>query len=149
MTVLKPSTSKRNSGSRCCSAPSSAPSLSSVIEAYSALVRQWSALLTMIQSLPPSGYQVSLTPSPESLTLLVSPAQLSFQRSYEPGGPSSAINVWQPFTKRSSTTTGSLTLGTSTARVPSRTPPPPPATTAPSTSSKRATCHSGRTPSRP
>ena len=65
--------------------------LRSVIKDYASLSRQWSAFLTMIQSCPPHGYVVSLTPSSAIPKLLVSVVPASSRTTGGTIGTSSGI----------------------------------------------------------
>lgn len=119
--------------------------LRSVIKDYASLTRQWSAFLTMIQSCPPHGYVVSLTPSHDIPKLLVSAVQASSRRIGDGIGTSSGTQGYfglinGPFW------TGTGGLGQSLGQAPPR--PLDATKTAPtmakSTSSKRATCRSAQ-----
>ena len=139
---------KRSKGLKPSPSPSVPPSLGAVMKAYDALMRQWSALLTMMSSVLPDGWRVSLEPSflPK---LLVSPAPLLFQPIIDdtvtfsgtlPSGGGTTAGSWiHPYYQ-----------DTSLVLVPSRPPPlnRPAITKAPSTTSKPATCRSGRTRSK-
>ena len=119
--------------------------LHSVITAYDSLSHQWSAFLTMMQSSPLHGYQVSLTPSDSIPKLLVSAVPPSSPRTGE--GTATYFDI--PFSYGDiNTSSWTVTDARGTSLVP--VPPPPSRVTktvptqAKSTTSKRATCPSGQ-----
>lgn len=123
--------------------------LNSVMRAYAALGRQWSAFSTMIRSAPQAGYEVSLAPS-VAPKLSVSPVPLSSPAS---GG---GIGTYLSFPGFTTYTNGpsSMTTNIQDTSVPAAPPPPPrPRRGVPmkarSTSLKRATCRSAPRPSAP
>ena len=135
---------KRSKALKPLPSPSVPPSLSAVMQAYDALVRQWSVLSTMMSSLRPAGWQVSLEPSflPK---LLVSPAPLLFQPIID-----NTVTFSGTLPSSGGTTAGSWIhpnyQGTSLSLAPLPPPPlkPPVPTKGSSTTSKRATCRSGQ-----
>jgi len=117
--------------------------LQSVIKDYRKLVRQWSALSTMIQSAPQHGWQVSLTPSiipglsvcrvlPSSQQPTGAIGSYTSSRSCDSG----TINSSWP----KNLVQGILPVQELLSQIPTG------STTAPSSTSKPATCHSRRKP---
>ena len=119
--------------------------LHSVITAYDSLSRQWSAFLTMMQSSPPHGWQVSLTPFDSIPKLLVSVVPPSSPRT----GVGTVTSSDTPFSYGGTNTSSwTVTDARGTSLVP--VPPPPSRVTktavtqGKSTTSKRATCRGAR-----
>lgn len=126
--------------------------LASVMTAYDELVRQWSALSTMIQSSPPAGWRVSLEYSNDGPKLWAYRAPPSSPRIGAGTGTSSDMATYVSYiVDSSSTATAANDLAQFAGVAPLRSVAQTrrASTKAPSTSSKRATCrsvprHSGR-----